>query len=1001
MKTIAISIRDKIAINMSDVPYICGNSDFLINFDFDEEWNAYDVKTARFIKDDRKYQDVVFQGNECSVPVLYNTNKVRVGVFAGNLHTSTPAIISANKGILCGNGSPEAPSEDVYAQIMEQMQGFLKEETDPTVPAWAKEPQKPSYSKNEVGLGNVDNVKQYSATNPPPYPVTSVNGKTGAVKLVAADVGARPETWMPTATEVGALPSGTNIPSKTSELANDSGFITKDDIPTSGSGTAVTIVQTTGDSTTAVMSQKAVTEELAGKNPLTHWADAEEVLLFERTVTIANNAYMVMNGEEISFVEGDTCIVVWDGTAYECICKASTYMGYNTLGVGNEAISGSGENTGEPFVIASIEGFGWGVFAITNGEHTFEIYGKTYTYHTIPPEYIGGSKPYYIDLVNIEDAVDMQYVTEATQFEVQNALLAGYQVVVRRAHPTWYLFDFFMMDRRRNNKNLQFYRMNGYHDDRPICEVLVFVPNDTSGGYDIIHREYFLATTSDIRYYTPNPYALTINGTSYDGSKAVSLTIEGGGGDNVPDYVKTEAERVAAVVQARQNENTMTAILSSDYHLPAPGSTYYAQILESITHAGQAMDILRGQLSIDFEAKLGDLIWDNGETQVEALENFQLVHSLVSEGNILDRWEGNGNHDHLQSNATPFTDAQVYANIGIYNKGCIRDPARRVGGYCYKDYEEFKLRVVLLNTSEANDGSFALSSAQVAWLEEVLSVPVEDGWGTLILSHHPLDWGGSNTAVMKKIKAASGILANLHGHVHTFTQDVITGTEIPRLAIPNVCFYRNNEYGENGKAENSEGIEFGTTTTYNKTAKSGNDTSFCILTLDRAAGKLYLDRYGAGIDREDDVPTWGKKGYTNLVPTSQAADSTEPYNGTGYKNGVYLSSSGGDSTDTACVATGYIPYDAWVGGNVLYVKGADVTATSHVRIYGYASKGAAPNNSAVCTGSNLETYFTVETLGDSYYKLTHKNTANAVAYLRLSLVGTGENLIVTVNEPIE
>lgn len=34
-----------------------------------------------------------------------------------------------------------------------------------------------------VGLGNVDNVKQYSATNPPPYPVTSVNGKTGAITI--------------------------------------------------------------------------------------------------------------------------------------------------------------------------------------------------------------------------------------------------------------------------------------------------------------------------------------------------------------------------------------------------------------------------------------------------------------------------------------------------------------------------------------------------------------------------------------------------------------------------------------------------------------------------------------------------------------------------------------------------------------------------------------------------------------------------------------------------
>ncbi|MBO5955893.1 MAG: hypothetical protein J6Q10_03745 [Clostridia bacterium] len=79
--------------------------------------------------------------------------------------------------------------------------GGIITETDPTVPAWAKAATKPSYNKSEVGLGNVDNVKQYSASNPPPYPVTSVNGQTGAVNV--------------------------SVPTKTSELTNNSGFITK------------------------------------------------------------------------------------------------------------------------------------------------------------------------------------------------------------------------------------------------------------------------------------------------------------------------------------------------------------------------------------------------------------------------------------------------------------------------------------------------------------------------------------------------------------------------------------------------------------------------------------------------------------------------------------------------------------------------------------------------------------------------------------------------------
>lgn len=44
--------------------------------------------------------------------------------------------------------------------------------------------------KSDVGLGSVDNVRQYSASNPPPYPVTSVNEKTGAVNLTSSDIGA-------------------------------------------------------------------------------------------------------------------------------------------------------------------------------------------------------------------------------------------------------------------------------------------------------------------------------------------------------------------------------------------------------------------------------------------------------------------------------------------------------------------------------------------------------------------------------------------------------------------------------------------------------------------------------------------------------------------------------------------------------------------------------------------------------------------------------------------
>lgn len=115
-KTINISVQNKIAAADGTV-YICGNSDYLVEFDFDREWDAFEHKTARFIHG-TTYTDQVFSGNLCPVPVLYNVTSFRLGVFAGELSTTTPATVYAKKSILCGSGIPADPPISVYSQIM-------------------------------------------------------------------------------------------------------------------------------------------------------------------------------------------------------------------------------------------------------------------------------------------------------------------------------------------------------------------------------------------------------------------------------------------------------------------------------------------------------------------------------------------------------------------------------------------------------------------------------------------------------------------------------------------------------------------------------------------------------------------------------------------------------------------------------------------------------------------------------------------------------------------
>lgn len=118
MHYINITVREKSARADDRARIVCGNSDYSVRFDFDEEWEAYDLKTARFITEGGFFTDVQFTGSDCAVPVLTGTRTLLVGVFAGDVRTTTPAYIPAIPCITDTGGIPAAPPPDVYAQLM-------------------------------------------------------------------------------------------------------------------------------------------------------------------------------------------------------------------------------------------------------------------------------------------------------------------------------------------------------------------------------------------------------------------------------------------------------------------------------------------------------------------------------------------------------------------------------------------------------------------------------------------------------------------------------------------------------------------------------------------------------------------------------------------------------------------------------------------------------------------------------------------------------------------
>lgn len=119
MPEIKIKIRDKRAGGTGTV--ICGNSDYTVVWDLDEEWTPYDTKTMRVNLADGTYQDVVFSGDTAALPVLSTPGWASVGLYAGDLHTSRAADLRVLPSVTTPGGAPADPAESVYDQIMAKL----------------------------------------------------------------------------------------------------------------------------------------------------------------------------------------------------------------------------------------------------------------------------------------------------------------------------------------------------------------------------------------------------------------------------------------------------------------------------------------------------------------------------------------------------------------------------------------------------------------------------------------------------------------------------------------------------------------------------------------------------------------------------------------------------------------------------------------------------------------------------------------------------------------
>lgn len=403
--------------------------------------------------------------------------------------------------------------------------------------------------------------------------------------------------------------------------------------------------------------------------------------------------------------------------------------------------------------------------------------------------------------------------------------------------------------------------------------------------------------------------------------------------NDIPVYVTNEAESVIDRVIAAQGNRTFTFAAISDLHY---GNSNYT---DGIKHACQALKYIDERIKLDAVAVLGDYTDGYPSTSLtDAMADYRAINTLLDNLRFSPNMRQMGNHDYYADNI-PITRRLIQ----MYNDDAVW--GNRLGGYYYKDFEDYKLRIICLNCNENNvidtstnkpSGNIHITTTQAQWFADILAdvntKAEAEEWQVLILSHQPLDWYDSQTNYILahivdayhegKSYSSDGVscnysdeknkaklICNIHGHIHNLlidkvhTSNVVHGVKsnVYRMCTPEACINRSNQYDDAWKEAVS----------YPKTTNTSDDTSFVIYCIDLDTYTIQAICYGAGYDRtllyHSDVIMYNITQTLNNVTSSNTST---------------FIASGGSFTTTLSANSGYE-----LGTITVTIDGVDMTAS--------------------------------------------------------------------------
>lgn len=362
--------------------------------------------------------------------------------------------------------------------------------------------------------------------------------------------------------------------------------------------------------------------------------------------------------------------------------------------------------------------------------------------------------------------------------------------------------------------------------------------------------------------------------------------------ETVPQAVIDGVSTLVNKSLSRADGNVIRFPISSDAHLNLDNELN----IKAIKEFGKAQGEIIKLIGVDFISSLGDNSWASYANTTETVREQLKQYNRYTKPYIKGEQELNceGNHDDanystvdndgdgVTSSTEKLSLAETFSLIYAKNKDVVFDTDHYIDGYCYKDFEHLKTRVICLNTEQGNSEGGVVEGYQLKWFSEVaLNMTGKTDWNVITLAHHPLDYpsntlfkdcvnivdafiNGSNFSYTTTNGTSISIdysdkncqyVGHFHGHAHAFSvvkmQKYVNSSYVDinayEICIPNACYTRSNQYLGN----TSERIaRYCTNTTYNKSDVDGQRTSFNLVTIDLDNKIIYADNYGAGIDRQ-------------------------------------------------------------------------------------------------------------------------------------------------------